>query len=544
MVWHTVRYLRSVQIYGRLWNLRAHVAPRSNRRPPLRIPSGDWLSPVRRQASLIGPQEFCFLNVRGNLSEVGWNGSQRDRLWRYNQHYFDDLNAQDAKSRREWHIALLKDWVLGNPPVAGTGWEPYPSSLRIVNWMKWHWNGETLPPECVDSLVLQVRYLNKRVEWHLLGNHVLANAKALVFSGLAFDGAEAQGWLKKGLRILKRQLAEQILPDGGHFELSPMYQSIVLEDLLDLINAARSSCGRVSEFLLTQWRELAGRMYGWLLTMTHPDGEIALFNDAAMGIAATPGQLAAYLSRLGVPVGSAQERNRDDIPRADLLENSGYVRLHSGSVVALLDVARIGPDYQPGHAHADTLSFELSIHDHRVIVNGGTSVYDASAQRLAERGTAAHSTVEVNGQNSSEVWSGFRVARRARPFGLEHYEQEAAIVVACSHDGYQRLPGCPVHRRTWEFSACAMTVSDSVSARPADATARFVLHPGIKAIAMAPGKWELSGIPDVTMDFEALEGEARLIEARYAPFFGVVHATKCIAVQLREGQSRIKITWV
>ena len=168
LLWYTVRFLRPIQIYGRLWNSRPRLAPRSKVAPPLRAPCRSWLSPARRQASLTGPQRFCFLNKRGDLSEVGWNGSQRDRLWRYNQHYFDDLNAQGSVSRREWHVALLSSWVKCNPPVAGTGWEPYPASLRIVNWLKWYWEGGTLPPECVDSLATQVRYLNRLVEWHLL----------------------------------------------------------------------------------------------------------------------------------------------------------------------------------------------------------------------------------------------------------------------------------------------------------------------------------------------------------------------------------------
>ncbi|MFB1490650.1 MULTISPECIES: heparinase II/III family protein [unclassified Thiocapsa] len=51
------------------------------------------------------------------------------------------------------------------------------------------------------------------------------------------------------------------------------------------------------------------------------------------------------------------------------------MHLEAGSAVALLDVAPIGPDYLPGHAHADTLSFELSLFGQRVIVNGGTSRY-------------------------------------------------------------------------------------------------------------------------------------------------------------------------
>jgi uncharacterized heparinase superfamily protein len=519
------------------------VTPSGKTRPPLHVPSGGWLPPATRQASLIGPQEYCFLNVRGDLSEVGWNGPQRDRLWRYNQHYFDDLNAQDSQSRREWHIALLRGWVRGNPPVAGTGWEPYPLSLRIVNWLKWHWGGETLPPECVDSLAMQVRHLYRRVEWHLLGNHILANAKALVFAGIAFDGAEAQRWLEKGLRILRQQLSEQILRDGGHFELSPMYHSVVLEDMLDLINAAQASGGRIPELLVSQWQELACRMRGWLVTMTHPDGEIAFFNDAATGIAATPGELVAYASRLGVRVSAWLERSGDEAPETHLLGDSGYFRLYSRSAVALLDVARIGPDCLPGHAHADTLSFELSIHAHRIIVNGGTSRYGAEAQRLAERSTAAHSTVEVDGQNSSEVWSGFRVARRARPFDLYHRRRHGAVVVACSHDGYRRLSGHPVHRRTWEFSESSMTVSDTVSARRDGAIARFLLHPAVAVSTVTSGRWELSVSAGVTVGFDVLEGDASLVEARYAPEFGVVRATTCIAVQLREGQSRIKMAW-
>ena len=543
LVWHTVRYLKPVQIYGRLWSRRARVMPRDKARPPLRIPSEGWQLPATRPASLIGPQEFCFLNVCGRLSELGWNGPQRDRLWRYNQHYFDDLNAQDSQSRREWHIALLMGWVRGNPPVAGTGWEPYPLSLRIANWLKWHWSGGSLPPECVNSLAMQVRQLYRRVEWHLQGNHILANAKALVFAGIAFDGAEAQRWLEKGLRILTHQLPEQILPDGGHFELSPMYQSIILEDMLDLINAAQASGACIPKLPVTQWQEIAGRMCGWLLAMTHPDGEIAFFNDAATGIAATPAELVAYASRLGVRVSAWVERGGDEAPETHLLDNSGYCRLYSRSAVAMLDVARIGPDYLPGHAHADTLSFELSIHAHRIIVNGGTSRYGTEAHRLAERSTAAHSTVEVDGQNSSEVWSGFRVARRARPFDLYHRRRDGAVVVACSHDGYRRLRGHPVHRRTWEFSESSMTVSDTVSARRDGAIARFLLHPAVEVSAVTTGRWELSVSTAVTVSFEVLEGDASLVEAQYAPEFGVVRATTCIAVQFREGQSRIKMAW-
>ena len=98
------------------------------------------------------------------------------------------------------------------------------------------------------------------------------------------------------------------------------------------------------------------------------------------------------------------------------LEQTGYVRLAKEHAVALIDAAPIGPDYIPGHAHADTLSFELSIRGRRILVNGGTSTYQNNLQRHKERSTQSHNTVEVNGRNSSEVWGAFRVARRAKPF--------------------------------------------------------------------------------------------------------------------------------
>ena len=124
-----------------------------------------------------------------------------------------------------------------------------------------------------------------------------------------------------------------------------------------------------------------------------------------------------------------------------------YLRVADRDMVALLDVGEVGPDYLPGHAHADTLSFEMSVFGQRVVVNSGTSCYGLGAERSRQRGTSAHSTVEVNGMDSSEVWGGFRVGRRARPFDVVVEETGRGVEVACSHDGYRRLPGQPVHRR-------------------------------------------------------------------------------------------------
>src|SRR5262249_39544867 len=146
-------------------------------------------------------------------------------------------------------------WIEENRVGQGNGWEPYPLSLRIVNWIKWALAGNELGVVAVQSLAVQTHYLVRRLEWHLLGNHLFANAKALIFAGVFFRGSEADSWRSKGLNILARQLPEQLLADGGHFELSPLYHSRIQEDLLDLVNLARTYPNVLSGQAVETWIE-------------------------------------------------------------------------------------------------------------------------------------------------------------------------------------------------------------------------------------------------------------------------------------------------
>ena len=496
--------------------------------------------PMQPSPSLVGPEEFRFLGSQGSLRGFGWDGPAREKLWRYNQHYFDHLNASFASERLVWHLALLTNWVDKNPPALGVGWESYPTSLRIVNWIKWSLAGNSLPTPCIQSLAIQVRFLSKRLEWHLLGNHLLANAKALVFAGLFFRGDEAEIWLKTGLRIIESELAEQILQDGGHFERSPMYHAIVLEDLLDLINVSQLWSGSIDSSVILEWWAVARRMFFWLGAMTHPDGQISFFNDAAFDIAPSLKNLSEYAQLLGIKLDS---NLAGPGLTAYTLDQSGYIQLRSRDAVVFLDVAPVGPDYLPGHAHADSLSFELSLFGQRVVVNGGTSLYGISPQRLRERQTGAHSTVEVAGISSSEVWSGFRVARRAKPFGLQINSLEGEIFVGCSHNGYTRLKGKPIHRREWSLTVNDLTISDWVTGGNHESIARFILHPSASIDRLNINDWYIYMPLGQRVLFKVLSGNAFVETASYSPEFGVVLQTQCLAIKLTSGRSRARLQW-
>ncbi|NCX94785.1 MAG: heparinase, partial [Gammaproteobacteria bacterium] len=295
------------------------------------------------------------------------------------------------------------------------------------------------------------------------GNHLFENAKALVFAGLFFKGEAPKRWLKLGLSILEREIPEQVLKDGGHFELSPMYHVIILEGMLDLYNV----CRVYSYPFPAVWKDTISRMRRWLKVMTHPDGEISFFNDAAFKIAVSPQAIETYALRLGL------EAVSDPGNGITILKESGYLRLQNENFVVLIDCAKVGPDYLPGHAHADTLSFECSFQGRRMLVNSGTSTYADPILRPWQRSTAAHNTVEVNRENSSEVWGQFRVGHRAKVLLKEIDSNQHVLKVEASHTGYSSQG--VLHTRRWICTPTQFVVEDELSG--GSGIARFYFHP-------------------------------------------------------------------
>lgn len=112
-----------------------------------------------------------------------------------------------------------------------------------------------------------------------------------------------------------------------------------------------------------------------------------------------------------------------------------------------MNAGQVGPSYQPGHAHADTFTIEMSIDGSGVFIDPATHSYDLAERRTANRKTASHNTVEIDGENSSEVWDVFRVGRRAEVFDSKMSLIENGSSFVASHNVYRYLQGKPLHRR-------------------------------------------------------------------------------------------------
>lgn len=526
---HTVRYLKLQQIFYQIYYRIHKLRLSSHKEPVLRGELKEWSGAVFLTPATDDGRTFTFLGQVASL-EGDWNDPSFSKLWLYNLHYQDDLTAKGAEQRPGLCEYMVDSWIAGNPPLRGNGWEPYCLSLRLVNWVKCfsRLKQTQVKQEWLRSLTMQADALEQQLEFHILANHLFANAKGLVFVGTYLGGEQGDDWLYKGLSLLDAELQEQFLGDGGHYERSPMYHAILLWDVCDLLQLQEHTQLSCFAERSTQWRDILAKGLRWLRAMVHPDRDIAFFNDATFGIAPTLEDLERYCSKLGVTV--CEDPCNGTNWSVTYLDDSGYVTVdHAGRHRALLDIAEIGPKYQPGHAHADTLSFELSLFGQRLFVNSGTSQYGTGPEREYQRGTAAHNTVQVDNENSSEIWAGFRVARRAQPRDISVDFNESTLLVSGAHDGYRRLSGKVHTMRSWRFGDRAIQIVDELSGKYAKAISRFYCHPAI-AVNQPSENEILLFLPEGQEVRFTVEGASalRVVESTWHPGFGISTPNSCI----------------
>ena len=473
LIFNTIKYLKPQQFFGRFNKVLPRFLREVNRYPPIVVYTKTCPFIVREGLTK-NYETFIFLHEKFNLKEVGWDNPHITKLWRYNLHYFEYLMQDDLHKNHDGiQYEIIENWLDTNPFGKGTAWEPYPTSLRIINWIKWHWKTGKLSEKAKISLWNQVRWLANRPEFHLLGNHLFINAKALMFAYVFFGQKIDSKIYKVAISIIKDELDEQFLEDGAHFELSPMYHALAMEDLLDLIY--------ISDNLPIDFpkHEIIKRCKNgmiWLKSMIYDNEELSHFNDCANGIAPKYSELVKYAAKLGI------DMNEHEVLGLNYHKTSGYVVFKDNSSHLIADFGKVGPDYLPGHAHADTLSFELAVKGNRVIVNSGTGVYGNSVERLRQRGTSSHSTIQIDEMDSSEVWSGFRVARRALTYDvLINFNREGrdGVFFTASHNGYKRLKNSPIHKRSFRLLKNFWFIEDEVSGEGNEVISRYFIHPEI-----------------------------------------------------------------
>ena len=391
-------------------------------------------------------------------------------------------------------------------------------------------------------------WLSKNDEKHILANHYFENIKALFFAGVYFQGKTADKWLKNSQQLLREQLHEQFLADGGHYEKSPQYHCLMLENCLDLYNLIANNRAVCDLKLQTTLKSQIEYSLHWLSDMHYHNGEIPLFNDSANNIAPTYVELSQYASRLFLYEPEASIVSGGKIIDLDA---SGYYGMEVGLDKFLIDCGDITPSYQPGHTHCDFLSYELAFEGHMIVVDSGVYEYEEGEMRNFVRSTQAHNTVSIDGDEQSEIWAAFRVARRAKKLHADIVKTQSGAIFEGAFEGFYKVKGRAKHFRKVDLSLgvdenaiVRLLVQDEMQCQGSHQAENYLhMHPAIICEDQGDGEIHLTLHGELIAHvIIAKDCDYTISSAYYCPEFGKKYENSVIVMN-KQGNNAITMSY-
>jgi uncharacterized heparinase superfamily protein len=358
---------------------------------------------------------------------------------------------------------LIDDWNRFNRDrIIGDKWNAYVVAERIMNWIGFCSQNCEMIFKRVDKyaeyIYEQAMELYGSVEFYLLGNHLLSEAKALLFAGIFLNEDK---FYKYGKKILFDEIDEQFMNDGGHFERSVSYHVESMQQYFESI--AGMQLVNDSDALVLIEKLIPA--YQYLNEMIDAYGNIPLFNDSAydypVGVDAsdflgtaellyncTPPRClkGQYFKRWFFVKGIQREISWEE---KCLYEDTGYLcrRFEVSNVThsIYVDVSDGGPEYNLGHMHADALNILFASEQKEIFVDTGVFTYEDGNDRIYCRSTEAHNTIEIDGINNAEIWASFRVGARGKTTIVNYLHNDGAgsrdrsFVITAMHDGYKEM---------------------------------------------------------------------------------------------------------
>jgi len=455
-----MRLLCGSAFYGLLLSSRApkDLTTRLNER---------WAgTPLKGAALLSGEYRFSGELIRSD-GAVPWSPPEASPAWLEEMHSFawlPDMLAAGGDALLQAR-RLIESWIYQGERWDPISWRSDILAQRLVIWLLHYGDlvappvGDSLREPLLRSMTRQLRHLARVAAWETTGEQRLRALTGLVVAAAAL-GDERR--LERGLKRLDKELPLQILADGGHVSRSPAVQLVVLRYLVE----ARAALRAAQVELPAPLQMAIDRAAPMLRFFRHADGRLALFNDTIEEDAARIDSILTRAEAKGRPPASAP--------------HAGFQRLQAGKVLVIVDGGRAPED--DSHAHAGTLSFEMSHGRERLIVNCGAYRGSSAAWRQGARATAAHSTLVVADTNSAEIMPDGSLGRRPQQVTCERTEDENGQWIAMSHDGYQPNFGL-THARQLFLAADGddLRGEDRLTGTPGESfTIRFHVHPSVQ----------------------------------------------------------------
>jgi hypothetical protein len=383
----------------------------------------------------------------------------------------------------------LDSWVEANPVGVGIAWRgAFEAGVRAISVLVALQGLRECPLLDRDRFrrVVTVLDAGARACWRerslhsSANNHLVGELAGLVTTTLLLPelpGADVR--CRRALGLLAAEADRQLLPDGAGAEQAVGYQ-VFTADLLLVVLVLLCAGGRP----VPRAVEHALRRSGDYLAALVAEGEpVPRYGDDDEGFALRLGAashptvrdhlalLAAYGAADPLPddpgtgpgphwVRAATAGRVGPVPGPWTPPTGRPGSLHApdGGLVLLrsreagrrqrvtVDVGPLGYLAIAAHGHADALALTWTMDGEEVVEDPGTASYYGHPEwRAVHRSTAAHATVEVDGEDSSQMAGAFLWTTHA---GVDEVHVDlVAGVVEAAHDGYTRLPDPVRHRR-------------------------------------------------------------------------------------------------
>jgi len=500
----TIRYLKFRQIlWGLIYFFRRGIGPSAKRLSGLNIniPRVNFFPEVPRQ---LESGTLCFTIHHQSVDfghAMNWSDQQHGRLWNYHLQYLDFLLDENLSvTERQTLLDDISIWIRSEKLEL----EPYPVSLRIVNTLLFASKYPVHFTAVAKKILLhQTGYLLDHPEYHIDGNHLMENALALRMMACCTEDQELS---RRSRKLLRECLNVQILTDGTHVERSLGYHAGLLQRMMILYEmmpetwsdriALRNAISAMSSCLNYYHRQLCF---------------VSCFGDSIRLEHANHSGLIQQAEKLGIAVNELEPKE------------SGYRILKNRHFELMVNAGDIMPPWQPGHAHADVLSFEMAVNGIHFMADAGVSTYQEGAQRNYERSTAAHNTVNIGMHDQSEMWASFRVARRAKCNIICSEAQQ--LDASVRHYG----TNLRTHRRKFILDSNQCVIIDEVTAAQSiPRCASFHFHPQLRDV-IGQIKDHTLQVSEVLMQWDGAI-RAELTEGTFALDFNKTVKSVCLRI--------------
>jgi hypothetical protein len=430
-------------------------------------------------------------------------------LWEPNRHLELVTLAQAWHLSRDRRYAyacgtLLNSWIEQCPYMLGPNWSSsLELGLRLVNWsFAWHLlggdqaalfeelSGQNLKARWLEAICRHCHFIAHHLSrYSSANNHLLGELLGLLIAASTWPSwPQSRAWLAHARGLFEREALLQNTPDGVNREQAIWYQ----HEVADMMLLAGLTCrANGHDFGAPYWQRLE-KMLEFICACMDVGGNVPMLGDSddAVIVRFCPmSQFNVYESLLATGAvlfgrGDFKRKARvfDDksrwllgdeaagkfaalpsktsegaTPRA--FPTGGYYIL--GSALDTADEVRIVADCAPlgylslaAHVHADALSFTLSVAGQPLLVDSGTYCYHTEPEwRAYFRGTSAHNTIRVDGQDQSIAGGNFLWNTHACATCIEFRAAQTAQILVGEHDGYTQLADPVIHRRAISYLA-------------------------------------------------------------------------------------------